>query len=368
MIPIAKPCLNGNEKKYINECIDTGWISSTGEFVKQFEILNSSFYGTKYAVAVSNGTVALHLALNALGIKEGDEVIIPDFTFAATANAVLYMKATPVLCDVDIDTWTIDVKKIEELITDKTKAIIPVHLYGQSCDMAEISRISKKYNLYVIEDCAEAHGAEYEGSKVGSFGDISCFSFYGNKIITTGEGGICLTNSSKLDTQMRILRDHGMSKTKRYWHDVVGYNYRMTNMQAAIGVAQMEQIEDILRNREHICELYDKYFEHSNRIQFRKRNELYKNVNWLYSLVFKNIDSSRIEEIQNELKQKGVDSRPLFYPLHKMSLYSEYKRSTLNNSIHIADFGLSLPTFNELKNSQIEYIAKTLLAILEKNK
>ena len=202
-----------------------------------------------HGAAVSNGTVALHLALVALGIGEGDEVIVPDLTYAATINTVLHANATPVIVDVEESSWCIDPIQIEKAITRRTKAIIPVHLYGQACDMEAIMKIAKKYKLRVIEDCAEAHGAMFNEKKVGSFGDVGCFSFFGNKVITTGEGGMCVTNDTNLNERMRILRDHGMSKTKRYWHEVIGYNYRMTNLQAAIGLAQLERIEKIHNNR-----------------------------------------------------------------------------------------------------------------------
>ncbi len=363
MIPIAKACLDGNEKKYLAQCVDTEWISSAGKFVDEFEKLNSSFYDTKYAVAVSNGTVALHLALLALGIKEGDEVIVPDFTFAATANAVLYIGAKPVLCDVKADSWNIDIDKCKNLLTDKTKAIIPVHVYGQACDMDEIMAFAKENNLFVVEDCAEAHGAKFKGQRVGSFGDIGCFSFFGNKIITTGEGGICTTNSQELNDRMRVLRDHGMNKSKRYWHDEVGYNYRMTNMQAAIGVAQMENVDIILKKRNEIEALYNSILGKSEHIILRKEDK--DKVNWLYSFMIKDADLEMITKIQEELKSEGIDSRSFFFPLHKMPPYKDLKKSNLDNSISISARGLSLPTYNQLELTAVEHIANTVLSILE---
>jgi len=245
-IPIAQPSLNGNELKYVTDALLSTWISSTGKYIDQFENDFSKYIDMRYGVSTSNGTTALHLALMALDIGEGDEVIIPDLTFAATINAVLHANATPVVVDVSEESWCIDPIEIQKAITPKTKAIIPVHLYGQPCEMDAIMSIAKKYNLKVVEDCAEAHGATYRDKKVGSFGDISCFSFFANKIITTGEGGMCLTNSKEIDVKLRQLRDHGMSKEKKYWHDMVGYNYRMTNIQAAIGCAQLERIDEIL--------------------------------------------------------------------------------------------------------------------------
>ena len=262
--PVAIPNLNGNEFKYLTDAFMSTWISSSGEYIGRFENEFSSYSDCTHGVACSNGTVAIHLALIALGIGEGDEVIVPDLTFAATINTVLHANATPVIVDVEENSWCIDPKEIEKAITPKTKAIIPVHIYGQACEMDAIMKIAKKYNLKVIEDCAEAHGAMFGGKKVGSFGDIGCFSFYGNKVITTGEGGMCVTNSPELDEKMRVLRDHGMSKTKRYWHDVIGYNYRMTNLQAAIGLAQLERIEEIHKNRKMYEENYKEILDSKN--------------------------------------------------------------------------------------------------------
>ncbi|NQV08592.1 DegT/DnrJ/EryC1/StrS family aminotransferase, partial [Candidatus Woesearchaeota archaeon] len=256
-IPVAEPVLEGNELKYVTECVKTGWISSAGKFVKKFEEKFSKYCDCKYGVAVSNGTTALHLALVALGIKKGDEVIVPNFTFVATANAVVYVGGVPVFVDADKETWNIDVDKIEEKITSKTKAIIPVNIYGHPCDMNKIMDIAKKHNLYVIEDCAESHGAEYNGEKTGSFGDISCFSFYGNKIITTGEGGMCVTNNKELAEKMSMLKDHGMKPERRYWHETIGFNYRMTNIQAAIGLAQLENINKFIETKRENTIIYN---------------------------------------------------------------------------------------------------------------
>ena len=236
-ISLAQPQLSGNEYKYLMDAFLSTWISSIGSYISRFEETFSNYCGVKYGIATSNGTTALHLALSALDIGSGDEVIVPDITFAATINAVLYTGAVPVIVDVEEDSWCIDPDEIEKAITPKTKAIIPVHIYGQPCNMDAICAIARKNNLYIIEDCAEAHGAEWKNGKVGSFGIISCFSFFGNKVITTGEGGMCITDSIELNEKMRILRDHGMSRKKKYYHEVIGFNYRMTNLQAAIGLS-----------------------------------------------------------------------------------------------------------------------------------
>ncbi len=345
--PVAIPNLNGNEFKYLTDAFMSTWISSSGEYIGKFESEFAKYSDAKYGVACSNGTVAIHLALVALGIGEGDEVIVPDLTFAATINAVLHSFATPVIVDVEEDSWCIDPKEIEKAITSKTKAIIPVHLYGQPCDMGAIMEIAKKHNLKVIEDCAEAHGAMYGGQKVGSFGDIGCFSFYGNKIITTGEGGMCTTNSEELNDKMRILRDHGMSKTKRYWHDVIGYNYRMTNLQAAIGLAQLERIEEIHKNRRKYEENYKEILP-NDKFAFQSDCENRTRVTWLVSVLLN--ESIDREEYIQKLKNQGIDARPFFYPLSDMEIYRPYCKVETPVTHKLSKVGLNLPTYESLKS------------------
>jgi perosamine synthetase len=357
--PVAIPNLNGNEFKYLTDAFMSTWISSSGEYIVRFEEEFSKYSDCKYGVAVSNGTVALHLALVVLGIGQGDEVIIPDLTFAATINTVLHAGATPVIVDVEEDSWCIDPKAIEKAITPKTKAIIPVHLYGQACDMATIMDIANKYNLKVIEDCAEAHGAMFDGKKVGSFGDIGCFSFYGNKVITTGEGGMCVTNNEELNAQMRTLRDHGMSKTKRYWHDVVGFNYRLTNLQAAIGVAQLERIESIHKNRKQYEESYKEALKNCGSFVFQKDLPNRQRITWLVSVLVDE-DTNRDEYIQ-KLKAHGIDARPFFYPLSDMEIYKNYVIGDTPITHKISKIGLNLPTYETLKSSEeIQKILKEL--------
>ena len=250
----------------------------------------SSYCGVAHGVATSNGTVAIHLALEALDIGSGDEVIVPDLTFAASINAILHAGATPVVVDVKQESWCIDPKEVAKAITPKTKAIVPVHVYGQACDMDAIMDLANEHNLYVIEDAAEAHGALYKGKKVGSFGDIACFSFYGNKIITTGEGGMCVTNSEDLNNRMRVLRDHGMNKTKRYWHDEVGFNYRMTNLQAAIGCGQLERIDEIISQRREVELNYKKKLQSIDFIEWQTDLEDRQRVVWLVSALIKGME------------------------------------------------------------------------------
>jgi perosamine synthetase len=351
--PVAEPSLGNKELEYLTDAFNSTWISSKGKYIDKFEAEFSKFCSVDYGVATSNGTVAIHLALEALGVGKGDEVIVPDLTFAATINAVLYCGATPVIVDVDKDRWTICPISIEAAINDKTKAIIPVHVYGQPCEMDKIMEISEKYNLFVIEDCAEAHGSEFKGKKVGSFGHISTFSFFANKIITTGEGGMCITASRELDTKMRILRDHGMSPTKRYWHDVVGYNYRMTNLQASIGCAQLERIDEILEQRNHIELSYKSSFIDSD-FQWQNNFENSKKVVWLICGIVKD----RRDEFIQELKTKKIDARPFFYPLSEMPIYSSYTHSN-ENSVRLSKVGINLPTIIEVNSMEIARIYKS---------
>ena len=313
-----------------------------------------------YGVAVSNGTTALHLALAALGIMKGDEVIVPDLTFVATANAVIYCGATPIIVDVTADTWNIDPQKIQEAITEKTKAIIPVHLFGQPCDMDAIMQIASEHNLLVVEDCAQAHCATYKEKIVGSFGHISTFSFFGNKIITTGEGGMCLTKSEELDSRMRVLRDHGMSKTKRYWHDEVGFNYRITNMQAAIGVAQTARLEEYVEKRIHIAHEYMRHLQNTPGLTFPKVQPHTKNVYWLFSCIVK--DNNSREQLIGELKKTGIDARRFFYALTSMPPYQTDWQNPV--SIDLSSRGISLPTYFDLTDDDIAFICKEINRIM----
>jgi perosamine synthetase len=352
--PVAEPSLTSKELEYLNDAFLSTWISSKGKYIDRFEQDFSNYCGMQYGVATSNGTVAIHLALDALGIKHGDEVIVPDLTFAATINAVLYIGATPVIVDVEKERWTICPAAIENAITAKTKAIIPVHVYGQPCDMDPIMQIAKKHHLFVIEDCAEAHGAMYQNKKVGSFGDISTFSFFANKIITTGEGGMCITNSKELNEKMRTLRDHGMNPNKRYWHDVVGYNYRMTNLQAAIGCAQFERIDEIIASRQVLENKYKEAFKGLN-IHWQTEFNNSKKVVWL---VCGTIDENR-DLFLKKLKARMIDCRPFFYPLSEMEVYKKYTHSNENSRI-ISKIGFNLPTVDEVNFEEVVAVFKDL--------
>ncbi len=356
-IPIYEPVLGEKEKEYVLDCVDSTWISSLGKYVERFEKEFASFSQASNGVAVANGTVALQLALAALKIGPGDEVLIPDLTFVATANAVKYMGAEPVLLPSEEATWNIDVTKIKQFITPKTKAIIPVHLYGHPCDMDPIMEIAQEHNLKVIEDAAEAHGAEYKGKKVGSFGDIACFSFYGNKIITTGEGGICLSNNSELADHMRFLKDHAMDPQKRYWHPEIGFNFRMTNIQAALGVAQLERIDSILAKKREHAKLYRDLLSEIPNITIQPEADYAKSVFWMHSaLITEQFPRSR-DDLAAYLKQNQIDSRPFFYPISSLP---PYKRQTDETTGRLARQGINLPSATNLTDESIRTICSSI--------
>ena len=359
--PVAIPNLNGNELKYLTDAFLSTWISSQGDYLDLFEEKFSAYCDAQYAIAVSNGTVALHLALMALDVGKGDEVIVPDLTFAATINAVLHANATPVIVDVEEDSRCISPTEIENAITPKTKAIIPVHLYGQPCDMNAIMKIAKRYNLKVIEDCAEAHGAKYDGKKVGSMGDIGCFSFYGNKVITTGEGGMCVTNSVALKNRLTQIKNHGMSEKKCYWHDVVGYNYRLTNLQAAIGLAQLERIDEIHEGRsEYEKEYFELLSKHSFTIQKNLENR--DKITWLVSVLVP--DTISRDDFMAQLRSEGIDVRPFFYQLSSMPIYQKYSNKSNNKvSKELSSRGISFPTYEN--SMSIMKIMSTLNSIMK---
>ena len=352
--PIAEPSLANQEFNNLMDAYSSTWISSRGKYIDQFEEGFSNYCGVKHGIATSNGTVAIHLALKALDIGEGDEVIVPDLTFAATINAVILANATPVIVDINESDWTISPEEIKKAITPKTKAIIPVHIYGQPCDMDSIMAIAKEHDLKVIEDSAEAHGAEYKGKKVGSFGDAATFSFFANKIITTGEGGMVLTNSDELNDRLRVLRDHGMNKEKRYWHDEVGFNYRMTNLQAAIGCAQLEKIEDILSKHNAIEENYISTLDDLGIFQWQKNHEDRNKVVWLVCAL-----SERRDEIADLLIKNKIDFRPFFYPLSDMPIYSKYEFSS-KNAKKVSKLGMNLPTVDQVDYKRIKEVLSGL--------
>ncbi|WP_348799450.1 aminotransferase class I/II-fold pyridoxal phosphate-dependent enzyme [Flavobacterium adhaerens] len=360
-ISISAPLLEGNELLYVTDCIKTNWISSQGKYVRQFEKLFIDYHENHPALAVSNGTVALHLALEALGIGIGDEVIVPNLTFAASINAILYTGATPVLVDVERDTFNIDMDKVDQYITNKTKAVMPVHLYGQSCDMDKIMTLSKKFNLLIIEDCAEALGSRYKDRPVGVFGDAATFSFFGNKTITTGEGGMVLFKDAEVANKGAVLRDHGMSKEKRYWHDFIGFNYRLTNLQAAIGVAQFERLGEFVNAKRKLAEIYNETLNKYSFFQTPVEKQDVFNSYWLYTFLIKENAPFKRNDLIDYLNKRGIETRPVFYPLHVMPPYKPFgKNKNLRISAEISELGMSLPSSVSLSVTEANYICNCI--------
>lgn len=348
----GQPSLNGNEQKYVQDCLDRGWLTQ-GYYVNRFERLFAEYHGVKHALAVCNGTAALHLALAALGLKPGDEVIVPDLTFVATANAVMYTGAKPVFVDVDPVTWTIDPKLIESAITRRTRAIVPVHLYGVPAAMEAINALAVKYGLFVVEDCAEALGASIGGKKVGTLGDVGCFSFYGNKTITTGEGGMVVTNDDYLAAVMRLLRGHGQQEGKRYWHVVLGFNYRLTDLQAAVGCAQMEQLDGILERRKAV---FQEYWERLPFVYFQTEEAGSESGYWAMAVTL--APRFNRDRVMKDLAECGIETRPVFYPVNRLPAYNVPGDFFVTDSI--SKQGIVLPTHAELTPSAVNYISKQL--------
>jgi perosamine synthetase len=358
-IPVAQPKLAGNEKKYVIDCLDTNWISSNGKYIAAFEDAFAKFCGVKHAVAANNGTTALHLALVALALEPGDEVIIPTVTYIATANAVRYCGATPVLVDVCADTMNIDPAEIERKITPRTRGIIPVHLYGHPADMDALAPIAKRHGLWLLEDAAEAHGAEVRGRRVGALGDCAIFSFFGNKIVTTGEGGMVTTDDDELAKRLRLYRGQGVDPSRRYWFPVVGYNYRMTNIQAAIGLAQMETVETALAERQALVHLYnDALAPLRDVLVLPTVRAGTHHVYWMYTVFLREGDEARRNAVMSLLEEDGIETRPVFYPMHVLPPYRE------SNSYPVADQwaqrGINLPTHQFLTMADVGRIAASL--------
>lgn len=361
--PVSQPSIGEKELAYVTDAVKSGWVSSIGRYIEIFETKFASFCGTKYALAVSNGTTALHLALVSAGIKSGDEVIIPDLTFIATANAVTYTGAKVVPVDIDSKTLCMDVRSVQQAITPDTRAIIPVHLYGHSAQMGALMAISKERGIVILEDAAEAHGAEFNGRRVGSFGDFGIFSFYGNKVITSGEGGMLTTNDRDLYLKAQLLRDHAMSPEKRYWHTQVGFNYRITNMQAALGVAQMERIEEFLSKRQQVMSWYRNYLGHEPRLRLNYEEPGTKNVYWMVCLEVADLTEANRTIFMANLRKAGVDSRPYFYPVSEMPMY---ERAVTPVAHDVSRRGINLPSYTDLSELDVNQICRSTLSILNK--
>lgn len=361
-IPVGAPALIGNEKSYVMDCLESTWISSKGRYIEWFEKAFAEFCGVKHALSCCNGTAALHLALMALAVGPGDEVIVPSLTFVATANAVSYCGAKPIFVDSECETWNIDPRLIEQRITSRTKGIVVVHLYGHPADMDPILDIARKHQLFVVEDAAEAHGAMYKDRRVGSLADAACFSFFGNKIIVTGEGGMVCTNSDALACKVRQLKGQGQDPGRRYWFPVIGYNYRMTNIQAAIGLAQLEKIDWHIARRQEVASWYRDQLGHVPEVQFSPQRPWAESVYWMSSVV---LESSSVErdEVIRRMAEQGVETRPFFYPMHTLPPYV-----AVGGNCPVAERlsrnGINLPSSALLAKAQVQRVSETLLRAL----
>jgi len=368
MIPVNIPLMGDKEKEKLNKCIETGWISSEGPFVKEFERNMADRVGRKHGIAVCNGTAALDIAVKASGIGIGDEVIMPAFTIISCASAIVKANAKPVLVDSEPDTWNMNIRQIEKKITPKTKAIMIVHIYGLPVDINPVLKLAKKYNLIIIEDAAQMHGQTYNGKPCGSFGDISTFSFYPNKIITTGEGGMVLTDNDELANNCRSLRNLCFQPSKRFVHEELGWNYRMTNLQAAVGLAQLEQLEKFIDIKRNMGQKYSNLLNDIMLIQLPLSKTKYAdNIYWVYGIVLKDEIPYEANEIINKLKERNIGSRPFFWPMHEQPVFN--KMGLFNDESYpvaerIARRGFYIPSGLGLTVEQLEIVAKNLKEIL----
>ena len=354
--PVYQPSLSGNEKKYVNECIDSTWISSKGKFLPVFEKKFAEYIGIKHATSVCNGTAALHVSLLALGVGPGDEVIVPTLTYISSVNSIAYTGATPVFVDSLKDSWQMDPADVQKKITPKTKAIMAVHLYGHPCDMDALVSIAEKYNIFLIEDCAEAMGSLYKGTHVGTFGHISTFSFFGSKTITCGEGGMVVSNDETLFARTFHFKGQGLVKNREYWHDVIGYNYRMTNICAALGLAQLEQVDSFLEKKRTIAYWYKEFLE-SLPVTLHPEIGNVRHSYWMCSILVEKPESR--DPLREYLASEGIETRPLFNPVHTMPMYSQkFQRYPVAENLGWR--GINLPSWPDLKEDDVKFICQKI--------
>ena len=362
MIPLCIPEVKGNEWKYIKECLDTNWVSSVGSYVDKFENDFANYLSSTSAIVTMNGTAALELALRTLGIGEGDEVIVSSLTFISPVNAIRYVGAEPVFVDVCRDTWVMDADKIEDLITTKTKAIIPVHIYGHPVDMDKVMEIAKKHNLFVIEDATEGLGSIHKGKASGTIGHMGCFSFNGNKLITTGAGGMLVTNDEELSRKAKYLSTQTKTVLENgaFYHEEIGYNFRMPNVLAAMGCAQLENVDEYIKDKREHASIYNKLLKDIKGIRLPIEKEGCKNVYWLYSVIVEEEYYIDRDKLIKKLKDNGVDSRPFFMPVHKMPPYEDCRHGDMSVTDEIAMRGINLPSSVGIKTDDISFICNLL--------
>lgn len=370
LIPVCEPMLDGNEIKYVNEALSDGWISSAGKFVSDFEQSFASYSGSKFGIATTNGTTALHLALVSLGIGEGDEVIIPSFTMVASAFAVAYTGATPVFCDVDRQTWNMTIENVQPLINSKTKAIMPVHIFGTPCFLDEISELCKEFELLLVQDSAEAHGAQINGESISSFGDASCYSFFSNKNLTTGEGGMVLTNNEDTASKLRYFKNlcFDINGNRNYIHNDIGFNYRMSNLHAAIGLAQVEKADFYFKRRNGNAQMYRELLQDLDGIVFQKIHSHLESAHWMNAIVLsKSLGKSR-DSLSEFLKENGIETRNLFQGMHRQPSLEKFRTPgyAYPNSDWLSDSGLYLPSSSNLTSETIEFVSRKVRDFIER--
>lgn len=359
-IPVYQPDLSGNERRYVLECVDSSWISSIGVFIAKFENAVAAETQAKQAIAVCNGTAALHLALHCLGVGPGDDVLVPTFTYIASVNAIAQTGATPVFVESRTSDWNLDVADLAQRITPRTKAIMAVHLYGAACDMTALKQFADARQLRIVEDCAEALGARIDGRHVGTFGDIGTFSFFGNKTVTTGEGGMVITGDDELAARLRLVKGQGQSLTRRYWHEVLGFNYRMTNIAAAIGLAQMERLRDIATRKRALANQYRQRLAEYP-LTFQRLASGVESSDWLVSLLVP--PGTDRDAVMSHMLERGVDTRPVFHCAHHMPMYQQ--AGVFPIAEDIAARGISLPSFPALTNDEIGRVVDALVSGLK---
>jgi len=360
-IPVAAPVFAGREKEYVADCMETGWVSSGGKYVELFEAAFAEFCGVRHAIACCNGTAALHVTLAALGVGPGDEVIVPTLTFVATANAVTYCGARPVFVDSEPATWNLDPEQVEAKVTPRTKGIVAVHLYGHPAEMDELRGVARRHGLFLLEDAAEAHGALYKGRPAGSLGDAAAFSFYGNKIIATGEGGMVTTDDDSLAARVRLLRGQGVDPERRYWFPVVGYNYRMMNLPAAIGLAQLERADWHTGRRREVAAGYMRLLRYVTRLRWQDESEWARHAYWMFTVILGRESPVGRDALMARLAERGVETRPVFYPVHLLPPYREAARGEeFPVAESLARRGLSLPTWAGLSHAELNYVCESL--------
>lgn len=362
-IPVCEPYLGGREREYVLDCLDTNWISSAGKYLAQFEESFARYCESEHGIATTSGTTALHLAVAAAGVEPGDEIIMPTFTIAATVFAALYAGATPVLVDAEPDTWTMRVDQVAARIGPRTRAILPVHMYGHPCDMDPLRDLAKRHHLWLVEDAAEVHGATYKGRKCGSLSDAACFSFYANKIVSTGEGGMVVTKDAAFAERCRSLKNLGFNRERRFLHDHVGFNYRMTNIQAAIGVAQLEKVEEYVALRRRHAVIYTESLRELEGLQLPVERPWARSVYWMYGLLVDDTFGCSRDELMRGLAQRGVETRTFFVPMHEQPLFHErglFRNEHYPVASDIGRRGLYLPSSTGLTQEEISYVVDAI--------